>query len=87
MVIITDGRSNINVSATTSEAIRLKNETGATVYVVGVTSDILISELNAMATNTSTVLLSPDYQTLLTAAFLDQIVGKICVPNLNPASK
>lgn len=85
-LVITDGRSNVDVQSTPTEAQRLK-DSGVTVYTIGVTSEPSVSELTMIASRPEYVLPLVDYSNLTSIAFLDFVMDAICTPDARPASE
>ena len=85
-LVITDGRSNVDVQSTPTEAQLLK-DSGVTVYTIGVTNEPSISELTMIASRPENVLPLIDYSNLTSIAFLDTVMNAICTPDSRPASE
>lgn len=83
-IVITDGKSNVNTDETITEANRLK-ATGTRVLAIGITSSINITELKAIASNDSDVIIVDTYANLFNV--VDDIVGKACIPDYGPSGK
>ena len=86
-IVMTDGRSNVNVSQTAVQAAYLQRS-GTIVVVIGIGNDVnndnqTLFELQMIATNGAANMISTaSYSTLV--AILDTVLSYICIPSTAP---
>ena len=77
-VVITDGRSNINASLTIPSALAVREE-GATVYSIGVGSNIDMEELQAIASSPENVRLIDNFDVQEFQGLRSRITADACL--------